>query len=265
MKRLICLSILAAFAASGLTTYAFDWQSLDVSVESQKTIGASTALTLKDKQGKVFKVVYEDEETTAKFSKKIIKYKNAIFSWRTISLKEISFIIFDGFMNILIIPEEVRYKDADVAAAIPAGIAMTYDLEKDFLRYDIRVMKDNMIARVTGGYMGEEELASKLFAAYDNPAAFMQEATIEALLRENEYLKNEIDKMRRALIYLYNEDWQGRQNPVPPDLIRKVSELRRSNPNMSRKQLWSAARRGKIKITPREFNLIMVIYFNEFE
>jgi hypothetical protein len=265
MKRLISIIIIASVMLIGITTttYAFDWKSLNVEVISQTTNDSQTILTLKDKQERTFKVIYQDEAMLKKLSNPIIKYKDDFYAWRSIHFKDISFMVFANFLDVVIIPQQLLHKNLNLAMAIPGGITMVYDPEKDTIHYDFRIMKEDQFIRIDGDYLKEDELVTKIGAAYDNPATYLNPTGPVPVPQEN--IGPDMGKILQSLIYLYNEDWNGRQKTIPIETIQKVIELRQNNPGMTKAQLWKMIKKEKIQITKRELDLILILYFNEFK
>jgi hypothetical protein len=253
----ILVAMVLIFMTAIVKIYAIDWQSLNVNLVDKKEDGERTIITLKDKQNQVFKVIYLDEAMLEKMADTIIKYKNEYYSWKDIRFKDLSFMVSAGFLEIMLIPTEIAHQNLDPAKAVPAGITMTYYPERDILRYDFRIMKDNQLIRLAGDYLGEAEMLGRINSAYNNPLAYLQRT-------DPEYLQQEIEKLQQALLYLYNEDWLNRQNPIPPETIRKVVELKQSNPKITKNELWKALKKEKVKITKQELTLILIFYFNEY-
>jgi len=266
MKRLILITVVFFLIVISARTFALDWQSLNASVIDTKEDGAKTVLTLKDGQNRIFRVTFQDQVITAAIADKIIKYKNEFYSWRQIHFQEVNFIISASSVEIIIIPSEIAHDQINLATVVPAGITMTYYPEKEVLYYNFRIMKDNLFIKITGDYLNEAEMLSKLTSAYDNPSAYLQrnEPEPENLSKELDNLKEETEKLRQALIYLHNEDWLYRFKSIPPETIKRIVELKQSNPGMKKSELWKELKKEKIKITKQEFKLLLIIYFNEY-
>jgi hypothetical protein len=265
MKRFSAILIAVIFMIMCIhtVTYAFDWKTLNAELISQSENESQTIVALKDRQSRTFKVIYQDEAMLAKLSNKILKYKNDFYNWKNIRFNDITFMVFANFLNIIVVPQEVNYNKQNLAAAIPAGITMAYDPEKDALRYDFRIMKDEQFIRIVGSYLREEELVNRIAMAYDNPAGNRQPVNPDPLQPASAGDLNE--KMVQALIYLNNQDWNGRQKTIPVETIRQVIELRQSNPDATKAQLWQMVKKAKIKVSKREYDLIFVLCFNEFK
>lgn len=155
------LTIAMFFIPLSATIYAINWPGLDATVTDKNEDGSRVILTLKDGQNHIFKVTYQDEAMAEKLADKIIQYKNEFYSWRQMRLKEVSFVVSANFLEAIIIPLELIHNKANLAGAIPAGITMTYYPDKDILRYDFRIMKDNLLMRIPGNYHTEDEMISK--------------------------------------------------------------------------------------------------------
>lgn len=265
MKRLtVILGVVFFLLLSSRTSiYAFNWKPLNVEVISQTENDSQITVVLKDNQNRIFKVIYQDESMLDKLNAKVIKYKNEFYTWRNIRFNDITFMVFANFLDVVIIPHELIHNNLNLATAIVAGITMTYDRDKDILRYDFRIMKEERFIRITGDYSQENELTSKIGIAYDNPAAYLQPVNSDPL--GPTYTGQISEKMVQALIYLNNEDWNGRHKTIPIETIQKVVELKQKNPGVTKAQLWKMVKKEKIQVTKRQMELILILYFNEFE
>ncbi len=249
---------------TSIQSYAFNWKKFDTEVINTSQDGPKTILTLKDMKDKIFKVIYQDEAMLAKIAPKINKFKNEFYGWREISFTEISFMVFDNYLEVILMPRELTYKQTNLARAIPAGITMMSPPEQDKMHYDFRIIKDDFFLRIDGDYVNEAELITKLRYAYDYPSVYQQRGESKTVTPGGPNTGVD-ESTRQALLYLLNEDWNGRSKPVPPETIKKVTDLKLNNPWMSKTELWKTLKKEKVKITKREFELILIIYFNEFE
>jgi hypothetical protein len=265
MKRLTAISIIALFLLLNIrtSTYAFDWKSLNVELVNQTENDSQEIVLLRDKQDQTFKVIYQDEAMLKKISPKIMKYKNEFFTWQSIHIKDITFMVFANFLDVVIIPQEFMHNNQNLATAIPAGITMTYDPDMDVMRYDFRIMKEPQFVRITGYYSQESELTNKIGMAYDDPAGYLQSNNPVSPKQVNVEQMNE--KMVQALIYLNNEDWNGRHIKISIETIQKVVDLKKAHPEVTTAGLWRMVKKEKIKISKRQFELILILYFNQFE
>ncbi len=264
MKRLILTVVSGFLFLTCIQAYAFDWKKYDATLIDKSKDGSKTILTLKDKKEKVFRVVYQDETMLDKVAPKIIKYKNEFYGWREIGFTEISFMVFDNFLEVIVMPQEIKHNNDNLATAVPAGITMVSQPDQDLMHYDFRIIKDNLFLRIDGDYLNEGELIAKLRYAFDYPLVYQRRS--ESTVTNSGSSDTGIDeKTRQALIYLLNEDWYGRPKSVPPETIQKVVQFKQNNPWMTKSQLWKSLKKEKVKLTKREFELILIIYFNEFE
>ena len=265
MKRILAIWITAYIMLLGCRTSAsaFEWKPLNVELVDQSENDTQKIVVLKDKQNHTFKVIYQDEIMLKKLSAPIIKYKDIFYSWQSIHCKNLTFMVIANLLDVVIIPGQFMYHNQNIASVIPAGITMTYDPDMDLLRYDFRIISGDRFIRVNGNYSHEEELVNKTGLAYDDPKSYLQPADHADIER---MVPDEInEKMVQALIYLNNEDWLGRQKTLPIDTIHKVVELKKANPESSKIQLWQLVKKEKIKITKREFEFILILYFIEFD
>lgn len=223
--------------------------------------------------------------------------KNEFYAWQHIHFKNINFVVSNSFLEIVIIPHEVINNGQNLVTAIPAGITMTYYPENATLYYDFRIMKDNLLIRIAGDYLNEKEMLAKLCFAYENPMAYLQRTgpeklpekkpaddqgeiqnVLNNLVNENEKLKNDLnalkegldtlkkenEDLRQLLIYFHNLDSFNRLRRIPPETVKEVVELKRSNPGMTRGELSKELKNKKVTLSKQELDLILIIYFHEF-
>lgn len=260
----LVLTIAMVFMPAGATIYAIQGLGPDVNITDKKEDGSRIMLTLKDGQNHLFKITYQDEAVAEKLADQIIKFKNEFYSWQQIRFNDVSFVVSPSFLEIIIIPLEIMHNNANLSGAVPAGITMTYYPEKDVLRYDFRMMKDNLLMRISGDYRNENEMVSKLIYAYDNPLSYLRRGDPESLLQDIEELNEKLEKIRQAFIYLNNEDWINRYKTISQETILKIIQLKQQNSKLTQKELWKELKKQKVKITRRELELVLIIYFNEF-
>lgn len=264
MKRIILAIIIVFLILTGVHSHAFDWKKFDGEIINTAQDGQKTVVTLKDRKNKVFKIIYQDEGMLEKVTPKINKYKKEFYDWREITFTDISFMVFDNYLEVIVIPREIPHGQTDLAKAVPAGITMLSPPDQEKMHYDFRIIKDDYFLRIEGDYINEEELITKLRYAYDYPLVYLRRAD-PGLAKDVIPNTATDERTRQALLYLFNEDWNGRPKSVPPGTINKVIELKENNPWMSKQELWKALKKDKVKISKRELELILIIYFNEFE
>ncbi|HBF37514.1 MAG TPA: hypothetical protein DDW50_09365 [Firmicutes bacterium] len=265
MKRLLTIGLMAILMMLSCRTsiFAFDWKPFNAELLDQSENDSQKIVVLKDKQNRTFKVIYQDEAMLKKLSAPILKYKDVFYSWQSIHCKDITFMVLANLLDVVIVPQQFIHHNQNIAAAIPAGITMTYDPDLNLMRYDFRIMSGDQFVRISGNYSQEDELANKIGLAYDDPQAYLQPTVPAASEPVDSETMNE--KMVQALIYLNDEDWNGRQKTIPLETIHKVVKVKEANPAMTKAELWKLVRKEKVKITKRQFELILILYFNEFK
>lgn len=264
MKK-IFIAVLAVLLLTSVPSHAFNGKKFDAVVTNTTQDGQRTIVTLKDRNNKIFKVIYQDEAMLDKVASKINKYKNEFFGWQEILYTDISFMVFDNYLEVIIIPQKVPHNQTDLAKAVPAGITMMSPPGLDKMHYDFRIIKDDYFLRIEGDYLNEMELIAKLCTAYDYPSVHLRQNQPSTVSVSDGSDSGTDERTRLALIYLLNEDWNGRPKSVPPEIINEVIELKVNNPWMSKNDLWKVLKKEKVKLTKKELELILIIYFNEFE
>ncbi len=241
--------------------YAYDWAGKGLSVSSEVKEGEATVLTLKDAEGRSFTVnaVAEIDEAAGN---KIIELKNAFYAWSVIKIRTISFEKKADALNIAILPAELTYKGLNILEFMPAGISLSLT---DVLVYNFRITRNNIFIRVYGEYSDEQELCEKIYEGASNPAGYIRKREPEYFLSRINELKTANERLTAAVLALHNTGFLGfGAGPIDKKAIARVIELKRQSPGMTRRELEQALEKEKIKISGKELDLVLSVFFNEF-
>jgi hypothetical protein len=271
----------AVFLCLALNGFALDPANYASSLVSTSTEGESTVVTLQDASGRSFVVAYL-EEPSADVMKKVVQLKDLFFAWKNIAIRSLRFTITDDIVDSLVIPDRILVNGSDVQSFVPAGLLFSFS---GSLGYDFRVTKDNFFLRVRGTYSSEEEMTQKIAAALANPATFLQRsdmeyvlsrvealaarvealgARVEALAAEVDARAAEVDTLRYAAMRRENTEWLFWKVPIPRDGLKRVVELKRQNPALTKSEVEAQLKQEGIKISGGAIGIIFEYYFNEF-
>lgn len=264
----------AVFLCLALNGFALDPANYASSLVSTSTEGESTVVTLQDASGRSFVVAYL-EEPSADVMKKVVQLKDLFFAWKNITIRSLRFTITDDIVDSLVIPDRILVNGSDVQSFVPAGLLFSFS---GSLGYDFRVTKDNFFLRVRGTYSSEEEMTQKIAAALANPATFLQRsdmeyvlsrvealsARVEALAAEVDARAAEVDALRYAAMRRENTEWLFWKVPIPRDGLKRVVELKRQNPALTKSEVEAQLKQEGIKISGGAIGIIFEYYFNEF-
>jgi len=220
--------------------------------------------------------------------KQIMQLKDLFYSWKNIIVSSLRFTVTEDIVDTLIIPSKILIGGKDVSSFVPAGMLFSFS---GSLGYDFRVTKDNLFLRVRGSYTTEDELEQKIASAISNPTTFMQRSDIEyvlslvekdqkaiqdlqkntqdlqkttqALQDENAELRGELEAFRYAAMRERNGFLFWRY-PIPREGLKRVVELKRADPNMTKSQVEDEVKKEGVKISGGEIGIIFEYYFNEF-
>jgi len=271
----------ALFLCLALNGYALDPASYGSTLVSTATDGDRTVVTLQDAAGRSFDVAYL-EEPSADVMTKVMQLKDLFYAWKTITIVSLRFTITEGIIDCLIVPSKILVGGKDVSSFVPAGLLFSFS---GSLGYDFRVTKDNLFLRVRGAYTNEDELTQKIASALANPTTFMQRSDMEyvlslvekdqkaiqdlqkatqALTDENSELRGELEAFRYAAMRDRNVSWIFWKYPIPRDGLKRVVELKRANPNLTKSQVEEEMKKEGVKISGGEIGIVLEYYFNEF-
>jgi hypothetical protein len=115
----------------------------------------------KDKEGRIIYLNMSSEPDVSTM-KKIIRYKNDIYAWKYITVKNLSCYLYDKGIQAVIVPDSVRYKESDLKKHLPSGFSLIED--KDCMSYRYRIIVGNTSLKLDSSYTGEEPMLDELYA-----------------------------------------------------------------------------------------------------
>lgn len=143
-----------------LPLYA-DWDDHDLTLVATGLSSQENAskFEVKDADGRTFFVNSPNEPGGADI-KKIVKFKNEIFAWKQVEVKELSFYMYEKGIQAVVVPATVHYNGIDLKPNLPAGF--TFVEGKDGMDYRYRIIVGNTSLKLDGTYKGEDPLLEEM-------------------------------------------------------------------------------------------------------
>ncbi|MBU1075896.1 MAG: hypothetical protein KKH98_01295 [Spirochaetes bacterium] len=234
----------------------------EITVLTTTNMETETEIKLKDKAGHIFSVLHP-AAFPDRVVRNILKLKNDFFSWVGLQILELKFIVTENELKISLLPSEFLYSGTNISQNLPAGMFFTYT---DSLQYNFRIMKDNMFIRIKGFFIDPAKLCEKIMEALKNPIAYIQKRDPEYFLSKLNLLQDDIDKLRKensmlqwAVITLINDE------KISRNVIDQVVALKKADPMITISRIRDELDKKKISLSKGEVNVILTIFFNEFE
>lgn len=263
--RLALLIALTALIYTPL--FSWEWESKGYQILSSTNVQDKTLLEIKDSLGRGFYLSYESS-LPEKMQDMAVAYFKEFHGWNSLRIREIRFDVEEERLKIVVFPETLRLEGQDISSFIPAGLFLIY--ENDMV-YDFRMMKGAVFMRIKGLYINEIELLKKMDSALKNPDAYIKRndpdyilSKLEELDQSVEVLQLENYRLKIALMSLQNRGLFGKVYPVDQQLLKKVIQIRKEAPNLSRTELETRLRADNYRFSSRELYLIFAVVYNEF-
>ncbi len=301
MKKLITLLIIVV---STQALYSFDWSKHELNVESTIVQDSETIITIKDKNEKVFTVKYYNEISDEN-ANSIIKLQKSFDKWRYMKVGSLKFVISNDIIEIVIIPSKFVYNNKNIVPYLPAGMLFIYNAELKynfrmtknnlFVRIkgrfkDERKFCRNLLYAVNYPHKylkkrDPEYFLTKLTQLENNLQSLENRhgkllRKHNALIKKHDQLKEVFnvfnsehitlkashDKLVNAVLVFENTGFLGFGNSeIKKSLAGRIISLKKANPKWKKKEISAALDKEKIKNSGQEIELILAVYFNEFE
>jgi hypothetical protein len=260
-------AVLLILLSSTLALHAADFQSEGLNEISRKTAGSETILELADGDGRKISVQYYGEladDTAAR----IVELRKIFAGWKQIRTEGIKFLVSSGRIDIVIFPGSLAINGKDMLPYIPAGINLSYT---DELEYNFRITTQNLFIKIQGTYMKEDDICLKIQEAVDNPHDYIRKRDPEFILAKLTKLEERCGKLedenrllKNAILALHNTGFFRGPTVVSADVVKRVIELKKSDPALKAAQIREKLTGEKIEASDKEISLILALYFNEF-
>ncbi|HOP63598.1 MAG TPA: hypothetical protein PK358_03735 [Spirochaetota bacterium] len=269
--KIFLISLFMLISASGVMAY--DWSSAGMQLKESGTAEDENFLILSDSSANEIKVRFVGE-LDDKWGEAVVKLNKQFRTWQYMKVAKLEFFVNGNTLEILVIPSSFTYSGLNFMPHIPAGLTFLYDYD---LRYNFRVTKNDFFLRINDRFINEKFLCQRMKEAVDDPVAYMKKREPEYFLRKLNELeeaqartekvsKDNFEKLTRALLYYQNTGFLGFGNTsVKPQVIKRVIELKAATPAITKEKIKTQLDSEKIKVTDKEIQLILDIFYNEFD
>lgn len=273
MKRKNLLWILC-FLWLPYSTFFASFESANIKEIFSEVINEKKHKKFQDLQKKEFSVIYtnnisQDQEN------KILKAREIFLKWPQLEIKQMIFTLSTATIEIWILPTSFETSFGDITPYMPSGMTFYFT---DALFFDFRMKKEQFFFKMRGNYLSFENFISQIHKALENPFAYIRLYDPDYyLLKMEEYSQDleklkvlankqekELETLRNAVIYLHNSGFLSGSSAINQNTLKKVIDLKKANPKLSKADLKKELEKDKIKISSQEIDLIFAVYFNHF-
>ncbi|HOK01906.1 MAG TPA: hypothetical protein PKX79_00830 [Spirochaetota bacterium] len=257
----------------GLNLYAYDLSNSGLELIDSGSSGEENFIILKDSNSNNIKVKFQGE-LPQKWVDTIAKLNKELRTWEYMKVERMEFLASNNNLEILIIPSYFTFEGTNFLPHVPGGIIFIYDYD---LRYNFRVTKDDFFLRLNDRFLDEKFLCQRIKEAVDDPVTYLKRRDPEYILRKvseleeaqikaEKTMEDKYDRIVNALLYFENTGFLGFGNtPVSPQIIKRVIELRKDNPDLTKEKIKQQLESENIKVKDKEIKLILNIFYNEFD
>lgn len=284
MKKLLILVILTV----SVNVYAYDWSKIDAAKEEIAS-SDSNVVPVKMSTGNTIYIENESNVNDEKAAS-IDKISKQFFSWENIKINKLKILVTKSELIIAVYPERFVYKKTNLLPYVTSGIMFSY--KDSILRYDFRIMRNNIFMKISGVFLNEELLAKKVYEAVKDPQSFIKrrdadfflaqidkideemdklEARIMTLEKENKQLKSslkeqdeKVDKLVVAVTSFQNDRFFYNSKPIDKKIIRAVIAEKEANPNITVKETVENLKKKNVEVSAKQVEIIFAVYYNEF-
>jgi len=263
MKKILLL-LLAGFAASPLLAY--NWTEAGFTVVNDEDAPAGS-IVLSDADGRSY-IIENEEMIPDQIAVEIIKFIDMAKSWKHIKWQEMKFLPGKEETQFAVYPTAMTYRGENLLPYLPGGMTFAFE---EALKYNFRMLKDKLFIKMTGIYIDEEMLLSKLAEAMKDPQAFIRRrdpdfflSRIEALDAQNAALRRQVEKLTTDYIAFQNGRMFYSKSPSDEDKIRTVITYKTDNPKATVDEVVAKMKERKVDISKKEIEIVFGVYFNEF-
>ena len=233
--------------------------------------GRSTA-TLRDAAGRESTVTWDLTPDPGSL-RKIAELRDIAYSWTDMDVRSLSIILSGLTVEAVIIPERLTIEGNDIARFLPAGLGFYY---RDYIQFDFRMVKDSISMRLAGRFIDRAGLSTLMQRAIDNPLTFADKTNymarldrldriLEELTARNARLEREHQLLRHATLRLFNTGFLCGPDEIPEKSVKRAVAIKTAHPKYDVDALRAALRKEGIKLSGGEVELILAIYFNEWD
>lgn len=277
MKSYIRVTVLTGvvlLCAAGLSAGELpDFPAIGLRVVSSTNFedGRTQAL-LKDTAGRECTVSW-DVAPDSSALRKITELRDIVNGWNGLEIRTLSLIVSGQTVEALVIPEKLTIEGNDIARFVPAGLGLYY---REYVQFDFRMVKDSISMRIAGRFIDRTGLAALMQRAIDNPLTFADKTNymarldrldrvLEELAARNAKLEREHQLLRHATLRLFNTGFLSGPDEIPEKSVKRAVAIKTANPGFKADAVRKALRQEGVKLSGGEVELILAVYFNEWD
>ena len=265
--KILLTAFFMFIAVSG--AMAFEWKSAGMEIRETGIVEGENYIILKDGSANEIKVRFQGE-LGDQWAEAVVSLNSKFRGWTYMKAGTLEFFLNGNTLEVLIIPSGFSYKGINFMPNIPGGMTFLYDYD---LRYNFRVNKGDFFLRLNDKFIDEVSLCERMKEAVEDPISYMKKREPEYFLRKLNELEEaqkeaEINYSRiaNALLYYQNTTFLGFGNtPVKSQVIKRVIELKASDPKLKKDKIKAQLASEKIEATDKEIGLILSVFYNEFQ
>jgi len=255
---------------------AFEWKSEGMDIKETGAAEGENYIILQDRSLNEIKVRYEGEFSD-NWAAAVIKLNKRFREWNYMKPEKLEFFLNGSTLEVLVIPASFTYKGINFVPHIPAGMTFLYDYD---LRYNFRVNKNEFFLRLSDKFIDEVSICERIKEAVDDPIAYMKKREPEYFLRKLNELEEaqaktlkehkdsveNFNKLVNAVMYYQNSGFLGFGNaPVKNQVIKRVIELKTADSKITKDKIKAQLETEKIEVKEKEIEIILNVFYNEFE
>lgn len=255
MKKIICLVSLLLCIAWNIQ--AMDWNFSDsekLTVKSTVQEGTSTNATLQDEAGRVFSIIYS-EPVSATQMHRILTMRDTFFQWPDLKINGLRFSVEDSEITAGIGVESMVCNGMNFSPYLPAGLTCSMD---NALRYNFRMVINNVFVKIQGGYSTFGEMTGKMIEAFRDPTGYSRKREPEYILMKLEELEKKNIDLKRASVMLYDG------KAIKQEEIEEVVKLKNANQGIAVAQIKKELSDKNIKLSNKQITAILALYFGDY-
>jgi len=246
------------------------WLPEDYKIENAEGNAEKALLYIGQTDGTKFTLEYYPEDNLEPYhGESLKKFKNLIESIKIYKIESLHFLVKKSSMEAHVIPNEFMCSEKDLTKNIPAGIFFS---QSGSLTYNFRITMEQYFIRISGVFISEESMCEKTENAMLDPKKQANQndpallsARLEGLADEIEKQELETLRLKYALVSKLNKGFFGAPKPPDKKMIKELLKIKRKDPSITDENLLAELKNKGISVSSKEFELIMEIYFPDYQ
>lgn len=220
MQRNVVYGIVVVLLAIGLTSVsAQNRNAVAIALENEGyqiieeyTDGGVPSWRLRDDQGRRFSVTVMGRFSST-HAAALDAMRQVIYEIDGLEIERLRYVFEPNRADAVVIPASFTVAGEDYVQYLPSGMQFEFD---DAVRFDFRLLKDNLAVRINGQFVSEEQFLDRMQRAVENPANYIQSQDPQFLAQQLVDLRSRMEE-RIAV--------DSRQNARDQELLSRVESL----------------------------------------